>query len=462
MNPGIRPIRARGEESICGANLIQNTATHVLETPNQSKTHGARSRRGSRLGLGLFIAIGWSAIQNPALGSYHFMQIEQVIGGVNGNTAAQAIQLRMRVNAQNILNKASLYAVDAAGQNPVLLIDFTTDLSGAEAGDRVLAVTADFVRYTSPEVQADYILTAAIPASYLAAGSLIFENDEGTLLAWRLSWGGSGYTGDTTAALTNDDDREFGPPVAGPLPSEDLRALLFQGDTSAKSNNNLADYALTADPVVFTNNGGATFTVTALNCPNDPDGDADNDGVCGDVDNCPAVANGDQNDGDGDGVGTACDECPEDGAKSAAGICGCGVADDDRDEDGAADCNDNCPQDANEDQADADEDGAGDACDGCPDDPEFTVAAFCETPLDDNDNTDDGSDDGTTDDGSDGGTGGADDGDSGTGTGSGSIPRPCGAGMIGLLAIGCMGLVRISQGLSSRNRVISGSRNVIR
>jgi hypothetical protein len=38
--------------------------------------------------------------------------------------------------------------------------------------------------------------------------------------------------------------------------------------------------------------------------------DADGDGVEDDLDNCPAVANGDQADGDGDEVGDACDNCP--------------------------------------------------------------------------------------------------------------------------------------------------------
>ena len=41
----------------------------------------------------------------PARATFHFMQIEQVIGGANGDTAAQAIQLRMRLGGQNFLSQ---------------------------------------------------------------------------------------------------------------------------------------------------------------------------------------------------------------------------------------------------------------------------------------------------------------------------------------------------------------------
>jgi len=39
--------------------------------------------------------------------------------------------------------------------------------------------------------------------------------------------------------------------------------------------------------------------------------DSDGDGVCDDVDNCPAVVNPNQEDRDGDGVGDVCDNCPD-------------------------------------------------------------------------------------------------------------------------------------------------------
>ncbi len=91
-------------------------------------------------------------------------------------------------------------------------------------------------------------------------------------------------------------------------------------------------------------------------CPLDPQNDADGDGFCGDVDNCPGVASPDQIDTDGDEVGDVCDNCPQAPNTSQA----------DADGDGLGNACDNCPEAANPDQADGDGDAFGDACDNCP------------------------------------------------------------------------------------------------
>ena len=95
------------------------------------------------------------------------------------------------------------------------------------------------------------------------------------------------------------------------------------------------------------------FTIAkGPDCPNDPDEDIDEDGICGDVDNCPSTPNPDQADSDADTIGDACDACPDDPA-------------DDADADGLCADADNCPSVANANQVDEDNDGLGDACDPC-------------------------------------------------------------------------------------------------
>jgi hypothetical protein len=127
-----------------------------------------------------------------------------------------------------------------------------------------------------------------------------------------------------------------------------------------------------------TNGDGDLLGDVCDTCPNDDQNDVDVDGFCADLDNCPAVANLSQVDADADGIGDACDlgdsdgdgtadnadGCPLDAGKIAAGICGCGTADDDSDGDAVVDCEDNCPLASNGGQTDLyTAGGIGDACD---------------------------------------------------------------------------------------------------
>ncbi|MBK8914365.1 MAG: hypothetical protein IPM64_07130 [Phycisphaerales bacterium] len=201
----------------------------------------------------------------PAQATFHFMQIEQVIGGVGGNTAAQAIQLRMRTGSQNFVSQGRIRAFDAAGANPVVIINFTSDVPNGALGDRVLVTTAAFNSLTIPVCVPNFTMTNPIPPSYLAAGSLTFESDTG-IIYWRLSWGGAGYTGSNAGSATNDANGDFGPPFGAALPTAGVSALRFNGTASALSTTNLADYSITAGAAVVTNNARNSFTVTLGAC----------------------------------------------------------------------------------------------------------------------------------------------------------------------------------------------------
>lgn len=217
-------------------------------------------KRIALLFSGLMVTHGlWVSRADAA---FHLMQIEQVIAGVNGDLTAQAIQLRMRSAGQNQVQSARIRAWDAAGANPVILINMNSAVASGASGARVLITTASFNSQTTPAATANFTMTP-IPASYLAAGSLTFESDGG-LVYWRLSWGGAGYTGTTTGLIDNDPDGNFGPAYPDPLPSTCARAVRFQGTATAASSNNAADYALTAGAAVFNNNAGSAFTVNTV------------------------------------------------------------------------------------------------------------------------------------------------------------------------------------------------------
>jgi hypothetical protein len=224
-----------------------------------------------------FAVLASLALPGSAFAAFHLVEIEQVIGGVNGDTTAQAIQLRQRTGGQNVFaNNVRLRAWDAAGLNPVLLIAFTgANPPSNLACRRILVATPGFEFTSTPPLDAaaaDYVMTTPIPASYLAAGSLTFENTAGTQIYWRLSWGGGSYTGPGTVSVTPtgpDTDGTMNPPFAGPLPSSGLTALQINTGCNPTPNptNNVTQYGVTPGAATFTANDLATFVVTAPPAP---------------------------------------------------------------------------------------------------------------------------------------------------------------------------------------------------
>lgn len=232
------------------------------------------------------IVVGIAAATPVYALNFHLMQFEQVIGGVNGDTTAQAVQLRMRLFGQNFVTGVRLIAWDAAGQNPVVLLDFPGNVSNNAAGARILIASSNFASLIDPSITPDFIMTNLIPAEYLAVGSITYEDN--FTIWWRLSWGGANYTGPNTGSNLNDGDGNFGPPWPGPLPSTCARALQFQGEASALSTNNAADYALTAGAAIFTNNANAAGTVTAVADACCEDSECDDGDACNGLETCQA------------------------------------------------------------------------------------------------------------------------------------------------------------------------------
>jgi hypothetical protein len=203
----------------------------------------------------MLLALLASTLAAPAFASFHFMQIEQVIGGVNGNTDMQAVQLRMRAGGQNLVNTTRLIVRDAAGNNPITLVVMGSNVSGNAAGDRILIVSPEFLSNFTPTP--DFVMSALIPPAYLAAGKLSFEDSGGTVY-WSLAWGGASYTGGNTGNTANDADGNFSPPFGGALPSGGGQSLLFPGAAADLSTNNAADYMTSLGDAVFTNNAGVS------------------------------------------------------------------------------------------------------------------------------------------------------------------------------------------------------------
>lgn len=96
------------------------------------RTEGLFGTRSLRLRI--LATLASAALALPVQASFHLMQIEQVIGGVNGDTSAQAIQLRMRSIGQDLVAGTTLIAFDASGNNPITLLTLPSDVSNAAAG----------------------------------------------------------------------------------------------------------------------------------------------------------------------------------------------------------------------------------------------------------------------------------------------------------------------------------------
>lgn len=214
----------------------------------------------------LCAALGFALLAASSPAAFHVMQIDEVIGSINGDPNAQAIELRMRSGGQTVVSNASLYAADASGGNRKLLLNIATNVSNGASGARVLLATSGFtstmVAGGATSFTPDFTLDQPIPSAYLNAGRLTFEDDFGTVY-WSIAWGGTSYTGGTTGSTTNDTDGNFGKLTLGLTSNSSSLAggVIFTGTATAASTTNSSDYAYLSNPTTVTKNNGTAFTV---------------------------------------------------------------------------------------------------------------------------------------------------------------------------------------------------------
>jgi hypothetical protein len=174
-------------------------------------------------------ALATGILTTSAPAAFHLMQIEEIIGGINGDPTAQAIQLRQRSANNHVVSGTQLWARDATGGSAILLLTIPGNVS----------------------------LANPIPQDYLSGGKVTFESSG--FIYWSVAFGN--YTGSNTGQFDNDSNGNFGTPFPNALPFDTLRGIHFPGAFSAGSTTNFNDYAFTPNPAQVRNNAGGNFTV---------------------------------------------------------------------------------------------------------------------------------------------------------------------------------------------------------
>ena len=219
-----------------------------------------------RIGFVWLLALGLAFVPRASFAAFHLMEIEKVIGGVGGDTTAQAIQLKIRVSGNNlVVGSAQVVVRDATGANPVTIATFSGTNPANGACREILLATPNMSGKTTPALVPDFPMSP-IPASYLNAGSLTFESLGGGTTWWRVSWGA--YSGPQTViagASFNDVDGITSPAATGPVPSAATSALEFISGCPNLSVTNAGDYGFTASaPATLKSNPGTVYTLANL------------------------------------------------------------------------------------------------------------------------------------------------------------------------------------------------------
>ena len=293
-------------------------------------------------------------------------EVESILGRAPGHPldAAFAVTLEQGVYV------AHMVSIDGRGQGIVAINDFTS----APGGTRMINLsTLGFINNqpNNDGLAAGFIVIGPEPRRFILLGERFKSNLDPVLGLFKLD------------PENNFDLVAFNDDWVTDTNAKQIQALLGRTPGMALDSALMAtldEGVYVAALIGFDDSTGAG--IVAINDVNERAEmflDRDGDDVDDRQDNCPDLANPDQQDSDNDGIGNACDapdfdndgfddsfdNCPEIPNPDQQDSNNNGIGDicEDKDGDGVENTNDNCPSNANADQRDEDGDGVGDACD---------------------------------------------------------------------------------------------------
>ena len=225
--------------------------TRLHETP------GFRLIIVSTLALTLTVALV-AITSRPAHGdtqapqTFHLAEIYKIMAGYNGNTAIQAVEIRMLSAGENLVNGASIVVYNADATTAVNLGTFAADVPNGVAGGRILCATTGF--QTTFGITADLTISPGILAM---TGQVSYEKPTCTV--------NTVAYGNVSAPITGTTSAPF-------LPVQGATILIRRIDTPGVPSCPLAENSAqrfqqkqgtVASPDTFTNNAGVSTFVSS-------------------------------------------------------------------------------------------------------------------------------------------------------------------------------------------------------
>ena len=206
--------------------------------------------------LAAVAAVGASS----AAANHHRLRITEVFGGVPGRENAQFVELQMFTAGQEVVHDASLNFFDPAGG--ALGSDvFPSDVANDADNAHVLAATPQAASFFG--ITPDMTMTDLINRP---AGRLDYKGRPGSATPGLLdafSWGGTGFTGDSTGTGTPFAPLQLGISAHRDLSGGSVPGELDTGDDTADS---AADF-VSGQPSPTNNAGATTDRATIVSRP---------------------------------------------------------------------------------------------------------------------------------------------------------------------------------------------------